>query len=249
MIICADFDGTIHFRDDEKQTATNLAAIKKWREAGNIFILATNRGLGSVNRVLPNWKDYFNFLILDGGGKIVDANSELVWANTFDPKALRRMLTAAKNNEVEPKIAYYGTANDDFTLEMPDSPLTKIRFWFKHDAEAFLFEPKIKEINNRAFVWSHDITFRWTPTDVFKGYYAVVDVAPEMTNKAVAIHSLLKLQGLSESIITIGDNNNDLEMLEEFNGYAISDSIIATLYPKLPTTPSVAKLIEDNMAS
>ena len=245
MIICADFDGTIYFRNDEQQTAANFAAIEKWRQAGHVFVLATNRGMGSVSRVLPDWKEYFDFLILDSGGKIINAKSELIWANTFEPETLKRMLAVAENSETKPKIAFYGAENDDFTLEMPNSPLTKIRFWFKNDAEAISFAPK--EINSRAFVWSHDTTFCWSPTDTFKGYYAVVDVAPEATNKAVAVRSLLKTQGLPEPVITVGDNINDFEMLKEFDGYAIEISKIATLHPELRTTKSVAELVMEKL--
>ena len=45
MIICSDFDSTIYFPEDEAKTSANLAALKKWRENGNISILATNRSL------------------------------------------------------------------------------------------------------------------------------------------------------------------------------------------------------------
>nr|MCR5572301.1 hypothetical protein [Candidatus Saccharibacteria bacterium] len=51
MIVCADFDKTVFFRDDAALTAENLAAIKEWRSIdGNIFVLASNRSLGSLDR-------------------------------------------------------------------------------------------------------------------------------------------------------------------------------------------------------
>ena len=64
MIVCADFDKTVSFRDDAALTAENLAAIKEWRSIdGNIFVLASNRSLGSLDRALPDWREYFDYLV------------------------------------------------------------------------------------------------------------------------------------------------------------------------------------------
>lgn len=248
MIICADFDGTIFFREDEARTAENLRCLKKWREVGNTSMLATNRSLQSLNHVLPSWQEYFDFLILDNGNRIINPENKLIWSNTFNSEKLNKMLEAAEQNPVKPKIAFYGVNDDDFTLEKPNSPLTKIRFWFQKDADATAFLPKIKAINDRAFVWSHDLTFSWNPTDVLRGCYAVVDVAPNDTSKAVAIRALLKTVDMaSDNIVTVGDNDNDYEMLAEFDGYTIEGSKIATTHPKLPTTSSVAALIKKRL--
>lgn len=242
MIICSDFDSTIYYPSNEAQTSANLAALKNWREHGHLSVLATNRSLLSLERALPDWRSYFDYLILDGGTRVYDGEAKLLWSNTFDHDTLQKLTTAAQNFEVTPKISFYNLAESDFS-PAPTQDITKICFRFHTSEEAATFLLKLVDINAYTFAYHHD-SVKWRPDDPFKDYHANVEAIPFGTNKAHAIKELIKIAHLSPTdITTVGDNLNDEEMLHDFTGYAIAGSKIAALRPTLPTTPSVTALV------
>ena len=67
MILFCDFDGTLFRRDIEGEFERNLEAIQRWRAAGNLFVMTTGRSPSSLGGVLPNYFDYFDYLIGDNG--------------------------------------------------------------------------------------------------------------------------------------------------------------------------------------
>lgn len=243
MIICSDFDCTIYFPEDEAKTTKNLAALKAWRAAGNISILATNRSLLSLERALPSWRNYFDYLVLDGGTRAYDGEARLLWSNIFSRDTLQQLLEAAQNFDTKPKISFYNLEGNDFA-STPTPDVTKICFRFHTSEEAAAFLLKIVNVDAYTYAYHHDSS-KWHPDDPFKDYHANVEVIPSGTNKAYAIRELAETVQLPlANIATIGDNLNDTEMLTEFSGYAIENSKISTLHPNLKTTPSVANLVK-----
>lgn len=232
MIICADFDDTIYFGEESAKTIANLNAIKKWHSEGNIFILASNRSLGSLKRTLLNWQDYFDYLILDGGAKILNHNQELLHSNILNQSIITELLNILENSPTQPEVKFYSLDIEDYE-STPSSAITKIYFHFQNQSDAEAFQAKITHIDINILSWQH------VPSDY------CIEITPQVTNKANALRQLINIANLQDSIATIGDNVNDYEMLTEFNGYTIVGSIISTLYPNLPTIPSVSALIAD----
>lgn len=235
MMICADFDDTMFFRENQTQTNANLVAIKGWREVGNIFVLGSNRSLGSLERTLPDWQEYFDYLILDGGTRILNRDGRLLWSNTFSQTAIGDILSIIKGSPVRPEVKFYNLSADDYE-STPSESITKIYFCFQNQTDADSFESKISKVDANVLSWHH------SPTDF------CIEATPRTANKATAIYELMKITGgVIGDIITVGDNTNDYEMLKEFEGYAILDSKIATLYPEFRTTPSVAALVAEKI--
>lgn len=232
MIICADFDDTIFLRLDAAQTVRNYDAIKKWRQKeGNYFILCTNRSFGSVESTLSNWRDYFDYLVLDGGAKVLNSSQEIIWSNPFDPQVAAGILDIVHDDLNLSDAKYYSLQVDDYTLD-PLSDITKIYLYFENDTKAAPFLSAIDNLDANVLAWSH------FPPEV------CIEVTPDTTNKAFAIHKLISVMELPDNnVVTIGDNTNDYEMLTEFNGYAIQNSKISALHPDIRTTPSVADLL------
>ena len=231
MIICADFDKTIFFRENQAQTAQNLVTIKKWRNAGNVFILGSNRSLGSLEKTLPSWQEYFDYLILDGGARIMDEDRKMLWSGTFSQEVVDNILSIVKDSPIQFEAKFYNLATDDYE-PTPSKSMTKIYFHFQNQADADIFQSKISDINANVLSWHHS------------QFDFCVEITPRTTNKAAAIYELLKIMHTTpDNITTVGDNDNDYEMLIEFDGYAITGSKIATSHPELLTTPSVADLI------
>lgn len=233
MIICADFDKTVFFRDNVALTAENLAAIKKWRDVdGNVFVLGSNRSLGSLDRALPDWRQYFDYLILDRGARIYDSSRKLLWSDMLSRDVIERVLEAAKENPVPADSIYCNLDSDDYGSE-PTAEMTKIYYHFKNQGELDAFRLKIAGVDAKVFCWHN------SETDY------CIEITPSTAGKAMALRVLLGLICVDEGdAVTVGDGDNDYEMLVEFSGYAIDGSWVAELHPELPTVTSVASLLK-----
>ena len=60
QIIASDFDNTIFFLKDEEKNAKNIAAIRKFIELGNKFIIITGRNYSDLKKDLKKYKTLEN---------------------------------------------------------------------------------------------------------------------------------------------------------------------------------------------
>lgn len=240
MILFSDFDNTIYFEHDPAKTAANIAAIDKWCKSGHQFVLATGRNYASALRTggkeLMEKCDYF---ILDGGSLVYDRGLNLLKAVYLEPRVISEIVEAASQMTERPVPVYYTPDGD--TLERRDDGVTKLRLRFRNTealARAYgefkgmpvtLFQVKDAPITNR-----QDLL----------GYDCFLEILPRESGKAQAVAYVAERLGcdLSE-IITIGDDMNDTDMLEEFDGYAPSGSFLARNGIVTKTVRSVADLV------
>ena len=72
----------------------------------------------------------------------------------------------------------------------------------------------------------------------------IVYIPPGVPAKGRSIGSAFSLVSVSD-VTTVGDGDNDYEMLVRFGGYAIAGSRVAEHHPELPTVASVASLLQE----
>ena len=239
-LLCSDFDHTIFFRDNETLTNQNYAAIKNWRTTGNLCAVSTNRSFASLKRQLPNYQDYFDYLILDSGSVVAYPNGEIIWQTFFDPKIIEALQNLAAALPEEPIITYSDAESEDYGFH-PSSKTTKIRFWFKDSDIAKRALALIHKINRKSGITNSYVT---DPKSRLYGCKAFNDIIPETSGKNIGVSKLAnKLNIAHQDIITVGDGSNDREMIEDFDGYAIAGSSLATKHPELKTIPSLTELI------
>lgn len=69
-IIFSDYDGTLD--TSENDIAKNIEAIQKFRNNGNLFVVATGRSYLDLKRKLNLYPIPFDYLIVNHGGVILD---------------------------------------------------------------------------------------------------------------------------------------------------------------------------------
>lgn len=244
-LICSDFDRTIYFRDDEELTHRNFLAIQRWRHNGNIFAVATNRSFVSVKRQLPEFKNYFDYLILDSGSTIFNAEGEIFWSTTFSETTLEELFKITRELPEQPVITFFNATAEDFSFE-PLEKMTKMRFWFKDYNNGLVSLDIVKTINEKTFLTKFD-----SLTDnksVLGGYIAFLDIIPETAGKEVAADKLAEILGIEKGqVFTIGDGENDINMIRKFNGFAIKDSSAAKFDLQFNKVESLEKLIDEKI--
>ncbi len=217
IIIASDFDGTLNHHGI---SVSDKEAIDKFRAEGNRFGLVTGRDLEQALWVLYDLKKAdlkLDFVIcctgavtLSGEGKIIKMKKQTVG------KYLDEMLEYAKtlnlgafraSNELTTSFADpYGNIENDF-LSLGE--ITQANAWFGTEEDAERFVQYVRK--NHA----GDI-------NIFRNGGSI-DMPPVGVSKVSGIYDYAESYK-DATIITVGDNVNDIPMLLEFGGYAVSNA-------------------------
>lgn len=242
-IIFSDYDGTIYTEDGK--TAENVAAIKKWREAGGKFVIATGRGFTSAQDVAGEYGIPFDYVIMNNGALIADSNWNLISQLTIEPSTANDILNFIQSNftDIVEDIYYYGLGRKS---KVPTGVITKIHVQTKGRDHEPMF--RVTNAINHAFpnVIAHATSTDMYSIDEFP--YQIVDIVGIGAGKESAIRWVLEKESIAPSdAVTIGDGANDVEMIKRYNGYAIRGSM-ADGMTNGKTAESVASMINETLS-
>lgn len=246
MIVFSDFDNTLRVPSDKVGFERNLQSIREFRKKGNLFCLATGRSLSSLRRTWPDYANYLDYAILDNGAVCLDGDGEVMFqeairlalAEEIVGKILERF-----GGEVE--FVFYHDAKEWPKL---DSDVTKIRCWTKDVATSLVmcegvnseYGKDVQSFVARTAVMSSVLWIK-NPEE----YISFVDVMSVKAGKYNAVRRLMeKYPG--EWATTVGDDTNDLGMIQEYDGYAMRNSMPEVLEIAKPghVVESVRELLE-----
>ena len=228
-IIFSDYDGTLD--TSENDIAKNIEAIQKFRNNGNLFVIATGRSYLEIKPVL--YPIPFDYLIVNHGGVILDKNEIVIDACLIPKNIGVEILDTVKSNENLEQIILFDTMKKD--IKDISDELTKIMLEMKDEKSARDLSEVINE-NWKETVKSYVI--------ITKKYY-LVEIISIKTDKGKAIEKILKIENISDTdVYPIGDGANDVEMILKYNGYGMkkSEEVVYKATNKLCNT--VAELIE-----
>lgn len=230
-MLVSDYDGTF-FRNKE-ELGKNIEAVKRFREAGNIFVLATGRNLDEMYEEIDKYNIPFDYLILCNGGVIFGPNKNVLKEFTIPTEALHIL---KKVTEEHPKhvelVAFIHAFGETFTIE--DHNYVKVKIRMDNHEEAIKVA---KEVDEKCKVTkTYVLDSRYSLRSVESCYY--------LTDKSVAVEALANMLNIDKKdITTVGDHYNDAEMITKFNGFAIIGGILLTKQ-ELKTTSNVSSLID-----
>ena len=243
MNLFCDVDGTfwVHSDKDFEQYKKNLAAVKKWRDAGHKFGLATGRGIPSMSRGFPEYKDYTDFLITDNGSFITDVkNEKLIDEVVFGSREIAAIVSFIRTHfsEKEAKISYYGYLQE---YQIPIAPIGKIRIWLLNQETTeklyFLLEEHFGNDSYKLHIERNALpsSLEWVGPE----YKCFINIVPDDSGKEIAIARLKQLHKIAGDVVVLGDDMNDLAMINRFDGYAMASS-----HPRLLEVMDPAKIVK-----
>ena len=245
MILVTDFDNTLYSRSDSQVLVNNLQAAQSFRQAGNKFVLATGRNVSSLGRVLPDFDKYFDYVILDNGAVCLNQNNEVVFQYTI-PEEIARNISQMISDEYGNEVAfvYYHSAKEWPTL---DHDTTKLRCWTTNvNIGSNILEMVNQNYDRqvRSFLAKEASLSSVKWIDEGERFHSFVDIMSKEAGKENAIHRLIS-SFPDETIITVGDDTNDVGMLTAFDGYAMQGSVqeVLEVIPSDHVVSSVAELI------
>lgn len=218
--IFSDFDGTLAGQNGLISPSLRQA-IKSWTGSGKKFIIATGRQYVHLKHELENL-DLPDPQIVRGGAEVVDPKTgEVIHSAYLDSSSVESLVKVLSENEI-PFTAEQGgilyTPNGEPTDLVPDmdyrpvsemtyEDIAKIVLWVDDLDDQFVadfMQTKIMgEFQNLGVIKSY------TP------FNKTWQITSTMVNKRVASEKVMEMLGLSyEQVIGIGDNYNDLDLLE-----------------------------------
>ena len=216
-IIASDYDGTLNHHGVSE---ADKLAIQKFRAAGNKFGLVTGRDLEQAMWVIFDLKKAnleLDFVLCCTGGILLTCDGEIVSAKKQKTgEYINELLNYARtlklgtfrvSNEL---LVCFADPRDHIKQDFSAiSELTQANAWFGDEEDAKKFVSFVEEKYNDKI-------------SIFRNGGSI-DMPPLGTSKVSGIYDYAK--GFDNpKIYTVGDNVNDIPMLVEFEGYAVSNA-------------------------
>lgn len=206
-ILVSDYDQTFYLNDEDIEK--NKKSVENFRKQENIFIFATGRSYFDFMNKAEQYKLKWDYLIINHGATILDKNNNIISNYTIDNDVIKNI---KKDLEIENAIKYFCCNLENSRTDFNDKDLTKIYAKYEKD--------KAEQINSL-------INKKYSE---FVNCYLVsgnaVEIISNKTCKSNAIEEIVQIEKVNrENIFTIGDGYSDIEMIKNYNGYCMEESV------------------------
>lgn len=213
-LIVSDFDGT--FSTSVKDIELNCEKIFDFMSRGNYFLLSSGRPYDSLMNQVKKYGIPYTYLATSDGSFLFDDKRNMLESFTM-PHDIVKDLDVLLSHDIFDKVQYTYPKTNGRTYNKSEL-LANVAFVInnKNITPSFIedFEA-LKESHP-----DYDFTV-YGYGDV--SYYII---RAKGVNKGVIVQSLADKIGVSkDNIYTIGDNDNDFEMVRDYNGYMVGDNL------------------------
>lgn len=226
-LLVADYDGT--FKSNIKNLNINIYKVNEFMKKGNKFVIATGREYKSLEKEIKKFNIKYDYLICNNGLIIFDNKGNIVHHSRLlddDLDFFYRIFNIEKIHNIK--------LYDFFSSTTKNKNILEILIRFEDSKSAIKFKEYLESIKNNIHCYYFD-------KNIFIGNYAT---------KATAIKKIEKIENIkSEDIYTIGNDINDIEMLQEYNGYKMLNSNKRLWFKSIPTVRQVYSLTKKIMKS
>ena len=78
-LLVSDYDGTFNIHNNRSVIDSNIDAVKRFIDSGNIFSLASARSFNSLKREIDKYKIPYNYLVCNNGGVVFDKDDNIIF--------------------------------------------------------------------------------------------------------------------------------------------------------------------------
>lgn len=229
-ILVSDYDQTFYLNDEDIEK--NKLAISKFREKGNVFVIATGRSYLDFHNKVDLYKINYDYVIINHGATILDKDN-----NVFANFSIKNEIIPSikKNLKLEKSVKGFCCSKLESRVDFNHRDLTKINVRYNTKDEAMNIN---KDINDKY-------------SEFVNSYYVTensIEIISNEIDKSKAIKLLLsRLNVFKQNVYTIGDGYSDIEMIKDFNGYAMKESVAELKKVAKKEFDSVSELINEIM--
>ena len=207
-MIVSDYDQTFYINDEDIEI--NKIYVNKFMNLGNLFVIATGRSYLDFHNKLDIYNFNYDYAILNHGTTIIDKNDNVL----FNIEIPNEIILQIQNDLNLNECLNYFCCSVDSNVSFDHKNLTKIHV--KYNSKGYALN-KANYINNK---YGNYVKAYYVSTDS-------VEIISNKTNKALAIYWLIKFYNNinKDNVYVIGDSYSDIEMVKEFKGYCMKDSV------------------------
>ena len=239
----SDYDGTLRIHPNDV-TDEDKQAIKDFQEAGNIFAIVTGRPYPAIKYEIDRIGVYCDYIICSNGAAIYKDN-QCLQINYLDINVANEVVDIIKssrctwyniNNGVDYAEEYltdnvgfsYGDIKTVSTKLLLETGVSGMSLFFNKKEDRFQVEMELRKkySNFLEILVAGDIA---------------LDLAPKGINKSFALNKIKK--ELNCDFYVIGDSFNDLQMIIDFNSFAMKNGFIELQKHADKVVTSVAECI------
>lgn len=252
----SDYDGTL-FRKGTI-AVEDVKGIKRWRAAGNKFGVVSGRDYGMLMPQLNHYGIESDYAVCNNGGIIFRADGTPLWQGSIPLKTLTEIV---REPSVRRSFHFAFSAVDKTYLyhEREGS-------WIMREALEWDFPiVKIEEKDIMALPQIHQFCLGYheageadETSAIINEKYGMfvhaypngcsVDITPAGVSKSQGIKKLLELMEWQEAeVCAIGDESNDLPMLEAFAGFTVNTAREVIKKRARAVYASVGEMLVENL--
>lgn len=242
-ILASDYDYTLHFKDGIKPK--DLEMIQTFRSNGGLFGLVSGRAISSLLHEVHKYQIPYDFLIGVNGGFILDNGGHEIFKTTISTKTAKALIQYLNKHTPQSYTLHNGydlarkIFTEDFKLNI-DLEFKDIDTLFEKPVSGFFINYKTEE---DAMLAQLDMNKKFP--DVYAQQNAnFVDITAPNVNKARGIQKLIDHENWGHDVWVIGDGQNDKEMIENFNSFAMKDGYLLLHEIADHVVDSIAEAIE-----
>ncbi len=232
-IAASDYDGTLYQQGAIAQE--NIDSIRKWREAGGKFGVITGRDFGMLMPQLHYYRIVSDFAVCNNGGIIFDQSGRMIFQSCIPGTVLQSIA-------VQPCVAdslHFSFSVSDGTYICHERPGS----WIAREAKEWKFPlRRIRECDIGSLADIHQFSLGFATAKqamevsqmlnkLFGSYIHAypnrgsLDITSTTVSKQHGLEQLLACMGWTEpELFVIGDEVNDLPMIEAFHGYTVDSA-------------------------
>ena len=239
-LIASDFDGTIgtgaRLQDD-------IEAIKAFQEAGHLFGMVSGRNADSLRYVCERAGINCDFRLSDSGSICYMAGKP-VFTNMIDRQVMIPLAEFLMEKETDiisvnrvdgADLLFCRNSKGEITVNVPRDqwvarPFSQMCGAFKSSA---ICHEVARELEERF------------PMLTALPNWGCLDIVPKGRDKAVGLLQLADLLGIDkEDIYVVGDNYNDIAMLDAFKSFVVENACDEVkTHATVEVTPSVGAMV------
>ncbi len=223
----SDFDRTLYI--DGGISCENLMAIKDWREAGNLFLIATGRNQASIRAFLERYSLNPDALILNNGALILDGAGRELFCRTIDKAAAKEVLRFLHGLGEEGSGVTMRKCKVNVLSGSPAATQITHRDQISIDQIDDLKEILQIHRRKRDRIWIRELCAMLNARFPLISAYPNVwngDIVAKGVNKSAAIDWFVRHWGGFDEIRVIGDSGNDIEMIKDYSGATLRNADI-----------------------
>jgi len=250
-VAVSDFDGTL-YRNGIVSTE-DISAVSEWRKGGNVFGIATGRDVGLILSQIHRWCIPFDFLICTNGASLYDERLKLLRSSSLPDDLIKEVLTHPSALESMHYLLCSSGINNLFIRSAESffvNDMTCNRITFE---EALLQ----KELQQISLAYAAEDEYNRC-TDALRLEFddklclnlngLFLDINKRGVNKSTGILDLLEIKGWpSSGLIFIGDGENDIPVIQNFEGFVIESADSKIISEAHAVYKTVGDMIKDNI--